>query len=84
MNIIKQFEDPEFVRKVYHWTADDEWNPNDKWFWGLGDDGELYFRCTRFSSFCWITIKDINVGEYFTLKTMRRIVKEFGHLVIFT
>lgn len=84
MNIVKQFEDPEFLRRVYHWKTDDEWKQDDKWIWGLGDDGELYFKCTRFINNPWSTFKDVNVGEHITLSVMRRIVKEFGHLVIFT
>ena len=84
MKIVKQFEDPQFLQKVYHWR--ENLSAKDKWAWGLGDDGELYFRCSIFTDFAyWFRFQDrSNVSNYLSIKDMKRIVKEFGHLVVFT
>ena len=85
MNIVKQFEDPEFFRNVYHWNSPEEL-ANHHFYWGLGDDGELYCHCTRFYKDEWqhLSFLGADVGNYITLKLMKRIVNQFGHLVIFT
>lgn len=84
MKIVKQFEDPQFLQKVYHWR--ENLSAKDKWVWGLGDDGELYFRCSIFTDPDeWSAFKDRNlIANNLSIKDMKRIVKEFGHLVVFT
>ena len=76
MKIVKSFKDPEFFRSRY---GDD---PDDTWEWGLGDDGELYYRCNKFAGNDWHNMGYVNI--IFTLRDMKRIVKQFGHLVVFT
>lgn len=85
MKIVKQFEDDDFLRKVYSWREPHEFNDQDKFIWGLGEDGNLYFKCTRFNpGDAWNTFKTVAVADHLTLKEMKRLIKEFGHLVIFT
>ena len=86
MKIVKQIEDPVFLRKVYDWKEEDEWSEKDKWFWGLGEDGEVYYRCTPSTdNTIWIALTgSISIASKISFKDMRKLVKEFGHLVIFT
>lgn len=85
MNIVKEFEDREFLEIMYNWH-DSEYLKKYFWYWGLGDDGELYCRCNHFKNDDWIKPGDSrgNFGELINLRTMKRIVKHFGHLVVFT
>ena len=83
MNIIKKFEDIDFLYKVYHWRP---LGHQDRWFWGLGEDGEVYHQCSLFTDRdVWKNLhENPSIAAKLTLKDMKRIVKEFGHLVIFT
>ena len=84
MKIVKEFEDPECLAKIYHWCSAQELS-QEHFYWGLGDDGELYLSCTRFvDQNNWHKLSSIDMRDHFSLKTMKRIVKEFGHLVVFT
>jgi len=85
ITIVKQFEDPVFLRLMYSWVSEKDLE-NDHFYWGLSDGGELYLKCTRFSgTYPWHKSCDVSdVGRNMSLKLMKRIVKEFGHLVIFT
>jgi hypothetical protein len=86
MKIVKEFNDPEFLKVLYNWVSNDELL-KEYFHWGLGDDGELYCRCSCFGKDrTWILPggSRSNFGELINLRTMTRIVKQFGHLVIFT
>ncbi len=54
--------------------------------WGLGDDGELYVRLANPRNASWSAPweKYVEMDFGITLREMREIVKQFGHLVIFT
>ena len=54
------------------------------WFWGLGDDGNLYYRSSEFANQDrWHEYKRL-AGATLTIGDMKKIVKEFGHLIVFT
>ena len=72
MKIIKSFEDYSFLKSAAG-------SPEDFVFtWGLGDDGYVYYKCSAYA--------DPNewkvYGHMLPLKTMCKIVKEFGHLLV--
>lgn len=80
MKIIKQFDDFAFIEKRYEDAHEYTWT------WGLGDDGELYYHqtCkgkTDLDSWCLATYNHI-VMRYVSLQVMKRIIKEFGHLLV--
>jgi len=76
MKIIKQFESNDFARSQ---------NVNFYWSWGLGDDGFLYGKgrlldpTSRYTY--WHPYADMTFG--IPLSEMKKIVKEFGHLLLF-
>ena len=78
MKIVKSFEDQKFFQRRYRGC-----NYKGGWFWGLGDDGELYCRCTQFDNNSWHRFDELGIFDP-TIEDMKRIVKEFGHLVVFT
>jgi hypothetical protein len=84
MKIVKSFEDPEFLAEYYNWYSASQLIGT-SFLWGLGDDGNLYAKCGRFTDpHRWYpTISLSDMEQYFQLKLMKRIVKEFGHLVVF-
>jgi hypothetical protein len=84
MAIVKQFEDPEFLIDYYKWVDTDQLKGS-HFYWGLGDDGELYARCSRFADtdHWYPTVYLSNMYQHFKLKYMKKLVKEFGHLVVF-
>lgn len=84
MNIIKEFEDQEFF--CLSEVSTPEYHGKYTWYWGLGDDGEIYYRCTRFSDpESWYKLKKHHeVAALIGLKTMKKLVKQFGHLLVFT
>jgi len=71
MKIVKEFYDPIYGEKV---------NCRN-WIWGLGDDGNVYRRISDIDNW-----NDINgpLPTKISLREMKMLVKEFGHLVIFT
>jgi hypothetical protein len=82
MAIVKQFEDPEFLIDYYKWVDTDQLKGS-HFYWGLGDDGELYCQCATFiTTGNWVPI---NYGNLFPLpiSALKRVVKEFGHLLVF-
>lgn len=83
MKIVKEFEDPEFMANPRICGLEDV--KDYKWIWGLGDDGNLYYRCTRLEDpNVWWDLKGADyVAPLITLKHMKKIVKEFGHLLAF-
>jgi hypothetical protein len=83
MKIIKQFEDKETLLLIYHWVETKELN-GDYLYWGLGNDGNIYCRCSRFSSNEWKIINNLghSLSRCFSLKLMKRIVNNFGHLEV--
>lgn len=62
-------------------------SPNNQpyWSWGLGDDGVLYGK-GQISGYvfttAWYPYERIGFG--ISIREMKRIVKEFGHLLIWT
>jgi hypothetical protein len=85
VRVVKSFEDPEFLKAIYGWVSDKEVE-KDHFYWGLGDDGGLYLSCSRFrDNDYWHKLEAIsNIEDHLSIRVMKRIVKEFGHLVIFT
>jgi len=85
MKIIKSFEDSEFLENPKISNGN---NPlNHKWLWGLGDDGKIYYQCTKFSlPDEWYDLSETNsmVASCVSLREMKKLVKAFGHLLIFT
>lgn len=77
MKIVKQFDDPDFINRISR-------DKSGYWRWGLGDDGKVYCQASYF----------VSPNEWFRLgyspmamdkmcvKDMVRIVKEFGHLLV--
>ena len=85
MKIIKEFEDREFLGIMYNWYDPKQLIPY-SFYWGLGNDGDLYCRCDLFTSKKhWIRPHKSrsNFGELINLQTMKLIIKEFGHLMAF-
>jgi hypothetical protein len=67
MKIVKEFVDHDFQ------VADDS-----TWSWGLGDDGWVYYKSSAYED----PNKWCIYGYSIRLKTMCKIVKEFGHLLV--
>jgi hypothetical protein len=84
MNIVKEFEDQDFFQHPKISTP--EYHSKYTWYWGLGDNGKIYFRCTRFSiPDDWHDLSfSSDIAPLIGLKTMKKIVKQFGHLLVFT
>lgn len=89
MKIIKSFEDPEFFEKYHndHGIQDEAYRMKGHWYWGLSDEGNLYYHS---SIFCreneWNIFNSPSNGKMITtlsIRDMKKIVKEFGHLLIF-
>ena len=78
MKIVKSFEDQKFFQRRYRGSE-----LSGEWLWGFGDDGELYCRCTQFGDDRWRRFDEVGWFDP-TMEDMKRIVKEFGHLVVFT
>ena len=51
------------------------------WYWGLGDDGNLYCRGSYYSD-RW-RLFNYGLGWDLTIKDMKKIVKQFGDLLPF-
>lgn len=77
MKIIKEFEDPEYYGKRYRGCPLGVWN------WGLGDDGEIYCKSNAFGDRGedWHSIDYLSIVP--PIKEMKKLVKEFGHLLVF-
>lgn len=87
MKIIKQFDDYEFFERHHYLEFEDEELKTGFWRWGLGDDGNLYCQCYGFDNpkYWYFYEEKCYEGRYHLLfSEMRKIVKEFGHLVVFT
>lgn len=84
MNIVKEFEDQDFFQHPKLSTP--EYHLRYTWYWGLSDDGNLYYRCTRFSNPDeWRELASSEqIAPLVSLKTMKKLVKQFGHLLVFT
>jgi len=68
IKIIKSFSDPEYAQQVGCMN----------WYWGLGDDGNIYRRLHEQDN--WNYIGDLYLRT--NLRDMKLIVKEFGHLLV--
>jgi hypothetical protein len=81
MKIVKQFDDYEFYKHQKHLPKDGFWK------WGLGDDGNLYFMCSELLEIYgdeWIEYDGDEYSIHIRFNDMLKIVKEFGHLLVFT
>lgn len=89
MEIVKSFEDSRYYDRLYQergMTCE-----KSAWYWGLGEDGKLYCFCdTFFATTEYREFSDVTgpegVGNNFpmlSISDMRRIVKEFEHLLVF-
>ena len=77
MKIIKSFEDLEFFKRRYRGETVE---PEDTWAWGLAEDGSLWYLNTLVDK-RWHSAENIpNLA--LSIKEMKRIVKEFGHLLV--
>lgn len=76
MKIVKEFESNEYAISRSQSTA---FNPYLSY--GLGDDGNLYCKC-RMSGYVLDTW--CKPSFYISILEMKKIVKEFGHLLVFT
>lgn len=79
MKIVKEFHSTEYAQKISLGYD------NPYIIWGLGDDGNLYakYSVSRYhSEKNWHRSDLIRFG--LTIGEMKRIVNEFGHLIIFT
>ena len=90
MKIVKSFEDKDFFEK-YHNDSErdisDDYKMKGQWYWRLGDDGNLYYHS---SVYCktdeWQIFQQPHnwkVAANLSLKDMKKIVKQFGHLLVF-
>lgn len=85
MKIVKQFDSNEWAIKhsgsrVSSWDGA-EHKPN--WTWALGDDGYLYGQgwiLGHLYTNGWCRYEDMSFG--IPLTEMKKIVKEFGHLLV--
>lgn len=82
MKIVKSFDDFEYYNKVYDGPNDPS---KDRWTWGLGDDGEIYWQSSdELDPFKWHLLKGAGwTRHYLSLRVMKRLVKEFEHLLVF-
>lgn len=56
----------------------------DKWVWGLGDDGEIYFQSSdNEDPMTWYKLKTHRSFSPTSLRVMKRLIKEFGDLLVF-
>lgn len=92
MKIIKQFDSNDFAIKKSRALLGEGrgqtsfWDGTKKepyWIWGLGDDGELYGKGWRQGVYRPDWTSDDGYDFSISLDEMRKIVKEFGHLLVF-
>lgn len=77
MKIVKQFDDFEYFDYVY-----EGYGIRGFWRWGLGEDGDLYCQSSDFQDPReWNSWSSVNMP--LSLKHMKRLVKEFGDLLVF-
>lgn len=76
MKIVKSFEDKGYFDDRFSSTRE-------TWRWGLGDDGNLYYQYDggpHSDEWCWFFDPDERWS--LSIQDMKRIVKEFGHLLV--
>ncbi len=81
MNIIKEFEDEIFLCKLKPiWS---EISNTDKWYWALGDDGKLYWKCTYFKNidYCSFYTCSSSIMKTFSLREISLIAQNFSNLL---
>jgi len=82
MNIVKEFEDNEY----YHLPGvrpTGVIDPSATWFWGLGEDGHLYYRFIPSYTDQWSSYQIHADHIPMSIAQMKKIVNEFGHLLVF-
>lgn len=89
MKIVKFFEDEDFFEKYHNdqGIQDDAYKQKGHWYWGLSDDGDLCYHSSVYHhTEQWIIFnsneKHYKVASKLSLKDMKKIVKEFGHLLV--
>ena len=80
MKIVKEFESSEFASKIQHVT----FRHFNYLKWGLGDDANLYCQGKYSNSEYSPWINPFENSVYPDINEMKKIVKEFGHLLVFT
>lgn len=82
MKILKEFEDNEY----YHHPKVKPTGiiePNATWFWGLGEDGQLYYRFIPIDfPDQWYAYQTHASHLPMSIAQMKKIAKEFGHLLV--
>ena len=78
MKIIKSFPDHEFIND----RVENVDGSKSEWYWGFGDDGGLYYRTTEHNLPEQWSAVDYTLGYDIRLKDMKKLVKEFGHLLV--
>ena len=88
MKIIKSYDDPEFFQKTIKMYKSDTYSSytakGNIWKWGLGDDGKLYCQCSDFAdSENWHSLGICpTAADVLSISDMKKIIKEFGHLLV--
>ena len=83
MKIVKSFYDDQYYDLLCKHLGIP--NDNQGWEWGLGEDGKLYCFCETFhQTMMWQDFIEV-AGKNFILPVscMRKIVKQFGDLLVF-
>lgn len=79
MKIVKQFDDPVYFHRCFRrFPAKDEY-----YRWGLGDDGLVYYCDSMDRGYplgFWSKI--VRPGQTITMRDMKLLIKEFGHLLV--
>lgn len=79
MKIVKQFDDPVYFHRCFHRPpAEGEY-----YRWGLGDDGLVYYCDSMDRGYppgFWSKI--VRPGQTITMRDMKLLIKEFGHLLV--
>lgn len=79
MKIVKEFRSDDWAKSC------SSGYPKAEWAWGLGEDGHLYGKggiSGHIYHDNWYPYSKMRFG--IAISEMKKIVKEFGHLVIFT
>jgi hypothetical protein len=75
MKIIKEFEDINYPKRIYKGNYDIPF-----WFWGLGEDGELYYNRSDYNMNGWSLATNLHFP--LSLSEMKKVIEEFGHLLV--
>jgi len=88
MKIVKSFEDEEFFEKYHNDQGfeDDAYKQKGHWYWGLNNDGHLCYHSSVYQNTDeWIIFNspnNVKAAMKLSIRDMKRIIKEFGHLLV--